>query len=393
MGDIYGGQTAGLTWKDHRTHVMVVQGGFEELYNMESTYYHPEHGVSVSVHVDDPLVISPDMAECDWTHDFMDTHFDTQGRNILVTGKPIDYLSMQITLMENGDITLTNREKAIKFLEEAGQVDCIPTTKPPLTKEALKAAMQQDTPLDEAGITLRQQHQGRFGWLAQTTHPGLATALSVIASMPAIEGVLDASSMVYQWIQAHKQDGLISRSGDTSGFVFYSDSDWAGLHSITGEIRSRTGFIAFYNGMPIDWYTGLQKTVVSNWTEEVPHIATSSANAETVAAADSLQRALHISYIASELQLEVPRPLIIYIDATAAIGFIENTGGGGRMKHLDIKDGWIQQLRDRDIADYWKIDGPINLADFFTKLNDRVVYYQQYEQIQHIPTPEDPEDA
>ena len=90
---------------------------------------------------------------------------------------------------------------------------------------------------------------------------------------------------------------------------------------------------------------------------------------------------------------KVPRPLIIYIDATAAIGFIENTGGGGRMKHLDIKDGWIQQLRDRDIADYWKIDGPINLADFFTKLNDRVVYYQQYEQIQYIPTPEDPEDA
>ena len=37
MGDTYGGQTAGLTWKDHMTHVMVVQGGFEELYNMEST--------------------------------------------------------------------------------------------------------------------------------------------------------------------------------------------------------------------------------------------------------------------------------------------------------------------------------------------------------------------
>ena len=185
-----------------------------------------------------------------------------------------------------------------------------------------------------------------------------------------------------------------SSQGQPRGhFTFYSDSGWAGLHSITGEIRSRPGFIAFYNGMPIDWYTGLQKTVVSNWTEEVPHIATSSANAETVAAADSLQRALHISYIASELQLEVPRPLIIYIDATAAIGFIENTGGGGRMKHLDIKDGWIQQLRDRDIADYWKIDGPINLADFFTKLNDRVVYYQQYEQIQYIPTPEDPEEA
>ena len=59
MGEIYGGQEAGLCWKDYRTHVMVVQGGLEELYNMESTYYHPDHGVSVSVHVDGPLVISP----------------------------------------------------------------------------------------------------------------------------------------------------------------------------------------------------------------------------------------------------------------------------------------------------------------------------------------------
>ena len=46
-------------------------------------------------------------------------------------GAPIDYLSMEITLMENGDITLTNRDKAMKFLEEAGEQDCIPTTKPP----------------------------------------------------------------------------------------------------------------------------------------------------------------------------------------------------------------------------------------------------------------------
>jgi hypothetical protein len=112
-----------------------------------------------------------------------------------------------------------------------------------------------------------------------------------------------------------------------------------------------------------------------------------------VAAADSLQRALHLSYIANELQLNVPRPITIYIDASAAIGFIENTGGGGRMKHLDIKEGWIQLLRDRDIAEYAKIDGPLNLADFFTKLNDRIMHYQQYEQIQYTPAAQDPEDA
>ena len=214
-----------------------------------------------------------------------------------------------------------------------------------------------------------------------------------MSSMPPIAGVLEVAHCIYQWIQAHKQDGLISRAGDTSGFTFFSDSDWAGLHGITGEVRSRTGFLATFNGMPIDWYTGLQKTIVSNWTEEVPHIATSSANAETVAAADSLQRSLHLSYIAKELQLSVPHPLIIYIDATAAIGFIENTGGGGKMKHLDIKEGWIQLLRDRDIAEFWKIEGPLNLADFFTKLNDRIIFDQQYAMIQYIPTGEEPQEA
>ena len=82
------------------------------------------------------------------------------------------------------------------------------------------------TPLDEAGITLRQQHQGRFGWLAQTTHPGLAVALSILASLPAIAGYLDAlHNMMYQWIQTHELDGLVLRAGDTSGFTFYSDSD------------------------------------------------------------------------------------------------------------------------------------------------------------------------
>ena len=55
-----------------------------------------------------------------------------------------------------------------------------------------------------------------------------------------------------------------------------------------------------------------------------------------------------------------------------------------KMKHLDIKEGWIQLLRDRDIAEFWKIEGPLNLADFLTKLNDRIIFDQQYAMIQYI---------
>ena len=52
----------------------------------------------MAIHVDDPLVSSPNMVQTTWVHNFMDLEFDTNGRNILTVGKQIDYLSMEIPL-------------------------------------------------------------------------------------------------------------------------------------------------------------------------------------------------------------------------------------------------------------------------------------------------------
>ena len=63
------------------------------------------------------------------------------------------------------------------------------------------------------------------------------------------------------------------------------------------------------------------------------------------------------------------------------------------MKHLDMKEGWIQLPRDRDIAESWKIEGTPNLADFFTRRNGRIIFDKQYALIQHVPTDEEPQEA
>ena len=96
---------------------------------------------------------------------------------------------------------------------------------------------------------------GRFGWLAQTTHLGLAVATSISQGLAPTQGTKQVSELIYQWIQAHKHDGLLSKCDDYSGLQISSDSDWAGMHSVTGEVRSRTGTMIRYNGMPIWWYT------------------------------------------------------------------------------------------------------------------------------------------
>ena len=158
-----------------------------------------------------------------------------------------------------------------------------------------------------------------------------------------------------------------------------SDSDWAGMHSVTGEVRSRTGTMIRYNGMPIWWYTGLQKTTSSQWYDglTLSEIATSSANGETLAASDTLVRGLHVTYVSEELNISVPRPIIIDIDANAALGFLNNTGGGGRMKHIDIREAWIQQLRDRDVVTFNKVDGKLIKANFMTKLLDKLEFNKE----------------
>ena len=231
---------------------------------------------------------------------------------------------------------------------------------------------------------------GRFGWLAQTTHLGLIVATSVAQGLPAIQGTKKVSEQIYAWIKAHAGDGLISRAADKSGLFSTSDSDWAGMHSITGETRSRTGEEHKYNGMVIDAHSSLQKTVSSEYTEVEAMIATSSGNGELLAASATTNRGLHLSYIAEELGLPVERPIRVGLDANAALGFLENTGSSGRMKHLDIRMDWIQQARDRSIVVYDKVDTKDIDADFFTKLHDKTDFDKKYARIAYIPGCESP---
>jgi hypothetical protein len=385
MGVIYGEQPAGKDWKDSLKHKMVMKGGFREVMNMENMYYHPLWKVVVSVHVDDPLIVAIDEDGHELTHDFLDDQFDTKGRNRLTHDKQIDYLSMEISLSADNDIIITNRAKCEKMLADAGMSECLPTTQPPMTKQSLKQALENSEPLSDEENTARLGDNGRFGWLAQTTHLGLAVSTSIAQGLPPVQGTKDVSAMMYQWVQAHKGDGLISKSGDMSGFSISTDADWAGMHSVTGEVRSRTGVMICYNGMPILWYTGLQKTIASQWTNEDEAIATSSGNAETLAASETLVRALSCTYVADEVGIEVPRPILIEIDANAALGFLNNSGSPSRMKHIDIRKGWIQQLRDRTIAEFVKVDGTIIKANFMTKLLNRVEFDQEYKRLAFIP--------
>ena len=59
---------------------------------------------------------------------------------------------------------------------------------------------------------------------------------------------------------------------------------------------------------------------------------------------------------------------VMMVDSQAVIGFARNNGGTGRMKHLDIREKWVQLLRLRNRFTLEHVPGTKNKADFFTKI-------------------------
>ena len=85
-----------------------------------------------------------------------------------------------------------------------------------------------------------------------------------------------------------------------------------------------------------------------------------------------MKEGVHIKYIADELEIKVSRKIRIGVDAGAAIGFINNTGAPARLKHINLRMAWVQQLRDHSKVEFIKVHvlGAANPADSFTKIQN-----------------------
>ena len=100
----------------------------------------------------------------------------------------------------------------------------------------------------------------------------------------------------------------------------------------------------------------------------------SSAQSELYAMSTGAQIGLHAWYIAQELGLRVNSVVDLFVDASAAISFAMKVGSKTKMKHLDIRRDWIQQLRDANLLKIHKVGTKMQKADALTKVMGRVEY-------------------
>jgi len=213
----------------------------------------------------------------------------------------------------------------------------------------------------------------------------------MLSSIKTIEGTLQALKHLFRYLKGKQDFALVKKIGNREGFVVHSDADWAGLYDLSGgqELRSRTGIQITYDGMPITCKSYFQKCSSTNYkpgfnyTDE--YIATSSADSELHAAKDALSEAMHLRFVAEELEIPVAPKIVIGVDAGAALGFIKNTSTcSSNLKHINLRLAWVQQIRDRSMVEFEKVPGTENPADLFTKLQGLPTFKKMESQLMQI---------
>jgi len=366
-GYIYGEQPAGKNWKDTLAGKLESASmGFAESKNAPSTYYNVNTNTKVSVHVDDPIVITPKLlhGQRDVQAEFyqqLKERFDIKGVTELQGDTTIDYLSMTIGTCPNGNTTLCNPEFVDQLVSKAGLNGCNPA-KSAITKDLLREIANEvelGAFVSAEEKTKFQSIMGDINWLAQTTHPDVMVAASLLGKRCANPTVscMKAAKHTVRYLAGRRAHGFVYGEGDGTGLVIWSDSDCAGTYAIDGELRSRMGISIRFNGYLIGWIS-----------KHITGIMVSSGEAEIFALSEAIRQALHLQYIGQEIGLEMPEKIPIMVDAAAAIAFAENTMGVGRMKHLDLRSAWIQEMKNCGKIQIIKVDGTANDADFFTKI-------------------------
>ena len=171
-------------------------------------------------------------------------------------GEAKEYLGMRITRdRKKRSLTLDQSKYANKVVKRFGQENCKETVVP------LPTGYTPHVKVGEINASLRSQYQSVIGsllYIMLGTKPDLAYSvikMSQYSSNPSEEH-LQKTMQIVRYL-AHTQTLCITytASGDKTGLIAYSDTDWAGDIETS---RSTTGYAIFLANGIVSWLSRRQ---------------------------------------------------------------------------------------------------------------------------------------
>ncbi len=103
-------------------------------------------------------------------------------------------------------------------------------------------------------------------------------------------------------------------------------------------------------------------------------VAVSSCEAELNAAVLCVQDMLYQKNTLESIGLKVEYPMVLEMDNRGAIDLINSFNVGGCMRHINVKQCFLRELKEAKILVVKWIPGSENEADIFTKNLDGPIY-------------------
>jgi hypothetical protein len=357
---LYGTRDAPQAWLEELG--ATLEGlGFNASAHYPGVYYHPGMDVSMVTHVDD-LLCGGSATNLEWLRKELQKKYEVKGDIMSEECKQLKFLGRVISHDSDGFYWEEDPKHRRILLEEWGLKDC----KGAATPMSVEKDSAGEVEMESSEGTRYRRAVARVNYLAQD-RPDLSVAASVLSRSMAKPMVGDEVRLkrVLRYLKSHPSCRLEYKWQEApKAITLLTDSDWAGDVQTR---RSTTGMVIQLGGHLIHFASKLQKTV-----------ALSSGEAELNALVAGLTEALGVGSLCSDWQSAIP--VQCFCDSSAARGIAHRTGVG-KMKHLQVRQLWVQeQVRLHRATVAW-IPRAQNTADAFTHQCSEVVLAEHLQRV------------
>ena len=401
LGVVYGSASAPVRWM-HTLHPWLVSIGFKQGKNEPCVFRHDELNITVASYVDDIACRGP-RANVEKFMRMLGDRFQCKEVQWLGADAPLDHLGMVFFETEKGTYLSMQSYIEAMLVKLGMQHEHAHSVRQPIS-----GPITDRTPLGKTEAQLFMSACGMIGWLAGTGRCDLKYAHSRISQHMAApcKGALRAVMQAVRYASATRTLCIFQPRGAAHRWSHSSDSDHAGNIEPQNERRSQLGFLSKLGWAVVAWGSKASSvkfahpsalagdgSLPSTGKDGLPmpggghpvchpeidglHSDVSSGAAEIYAASVALNEILHLSYIADEMGMPMDMPLQLDVDNSTAIAFSKGRVRRSKLKHIDVRQAWVDVLRDSSIVKLEYVNTKANLSDFFTKILD----YETFERL------------
>jgi len=265
------------------------------------------------------------------------------------------FLGMRITRDRSASYIKADLAAMTRRIVEAyGMARAKPVVLPADPNVVLQAAGPGDVLLD----TDRYPYSALIGallYLSLMTRPDISWIVGVLSRYSAKPTLAhwNAAKHVLRYLQGTSELGITYSPSTDAELMGYGDADYAGDRD---RRRSTTGFAFMLHGGVISWKSQLQKTV-----------ATSTAEAEYMAACATTKEAMWLKTLLAGLGSPVSGPIKLATDNEACLAIIKHHVTSPKAKHIDVAYHFSREQVALGTIDYRHCPTEQMVADILTK--------------------------